>query len=294
MSDPQPPRRLVRFATKAAERYPRLGRRVLTPALALEEQTTADALGIQAGSLTYGAFLSIPPALLIVGSVLGFVLAGDADAQARVVDRIANAIPGLEPFVSDFLKSAIDGRASVGLLGLVALTWTASGFAARARFALGAIFRTARPGLVTGRLAAIWQGLPIMIGLLASIAAMGIAGGMGPGSASSPAWRAGSEILLLAASFVVFLFAYRVLTPGDGPTLRGHVKGALLFTVGFAIARAVGETYVANVVARATALYGAIGAIFGLLAFLYATMWLFLLGAELTRFAAERNAADEH
>ncbi len=91
----------------------------------------------------------------------------------------------------------------------------------------------------------------------------------------------------------MFLFAYRVLTPGDGPTLRGHVRGALLFTVGFTIARAIGETYVANVVSRATALYGAIGAIFGLLAFLYATMWLFLLGAELSRFSAERSAARE-
>ena len=294
MSEPQSPSRLTDLATKAAERYPRLGRRVLTPALALGEQTTADALGIQAGSLTYGAFLSIPPALLIVGSVLGFVLAGDAEAQARVVDQIATVIPGLEPFVRDFLQAAINGRASVGLLGLVALTWTASGFAARARFALGEIFRTARPGLITGRFAAIWQGLPVVVGLMASIAAMGIAGGVGLGDGSGIAWRAGTEILVLVASFVVFLFVYRVLTPGDGPKLRGHVKGALLFTVGFAIARAVGETYVANVVARTTALYGAIGAIFGLLAFLYATMWLFLLGAELSRFSAERAAAGEH
>jgi membrane protein len=291
--DPQPPRRLIGWASRAAERYPRLGARILTPALALEEQTTADALGIQAGSLTYGAFLSIPPALLIVGSVLGFVLAGNPEAQARVVDRIANAIPGLEPFVGDFLKSAIDGRASVGLLGLVALTWTASGFAARARFALGAIFRTARPGLVAGRVAAIWQGLPVVLGLMASIAAMGIAGGMGFGDGSSAASRVVTELLVVVASFVVFLFAYRVLTPGDGPKLRGHVSGALLFTVGFAFARAVGETYVANVVTRTTALYGAIGAIFGLLAFLYATMWLFLLGAELSRFSAERAAARE-
>jgi membrane protein len=266
---------------------------VLTPALALGEQTTADALGIHAGSLTYGAFLSIPPALLIVGSVLGFVLAGDAEAQARVVDQIANVIPGLEPFVRDFLQSAIDGRASVGLLGLVALTWTASGFAARASFALGEIFRTARPGLIAGRIAAIWRGLPVVVGLMASIAAMGIAGGMGLGNTSDAAWRAVTELLVLAASFVVFLFAYRVLTPGDGPTLRGHVKGALLFTVGFTIARGIGETYVANVVARTTALYGAIGAIFGLLAFLYATMWIFLLGAELSRFSAERDAASE-
>ena len=56
----------------------------------------------------------------------------------------------------------------------------------------------------------------------------------------------------------------------------------------------VDETYVANVVARTTALYGTIGAIFGLLAFLYATMWLFLLGAEFSRFSAERDAASEH
>ena len=278
---------------RVAERYPRLGARVITPALALEEQTTADALGIQAGSLTYGAFLSIPPALLIAGSVLGFVLAGDAEAQARVVDQIANAIPGLEPFVRDFLQAAIDGRASVGLLGLVTLTWTASGFAARARFALGEIFRTARPGLITGRFAAIWRGLPVVTGLIAIIAAMGIAGGT-VGDGSGAVWRAGIEILVLAASFIVFLFTYRVLTPGNGPTLRGHMKGALLFTVGFTIARAVGETYVANVVARTTALYGAIGAIFGLLAFLYATMWLFLLGAELSRFSAERDTASEH
>ena len=225
--------------------------------------------------------------------MLGFVLAGDAEAQARVVDQIANAIPGLEPFVGDFLQSAINGRASVGLLGLVALTWTASGFAARARFALGDIFRTARPGLITGRFAAIWQGLPVVVGLMASIAAMGIAGGIGLGDGSSFAWRVGAELLVVAATFVVFLFVYRVLTPGDGPTLRGHVKGALLFTVGFTLARVIGETYVANVVTRTTALYGAIGAIFGLLAFLYATMWLFLLGAELSRFSAERDTARE-
>jgi uncharacterized BrkB/YihY/UPF0761 family membrane protein len=132
-----------------------------------------------------------------------------------------------------------------------------------------------------------------MVGLMASIAAMGIAGGMGLGDGSSTAYRVGTEMLVTAASFVLFLFAYRVLTPGHGPKLRGHVSGALLFTVGFGLARAIGETYVANVVTRATALYGAIGAIFGLLAFLYATMWLFLLGAELSRFIAERDVASE-
>jgi uncharacterized BrkB/YihY/UPF0761 family membrane protein len=36
------------------------------------------------------------------------------------------------------------------------------------------------------------------------------------------------------------------------------------------------------VIAKTTALYGAVGTIFGVLAFLYLTMWLLLLGAEVS------------
>ena len=68
------------------------------------------------------------------------------------------------------------------------------------------------------------------------------------------------------------------------------VAGAVAFAIGWAALEQVGTLYVAKVVARATALYGAIGAIFGLLAFLYAALWLFLLAAELSQAMRERDA----
>jgi uncharacterized BrkB/YihY/UPF0761 family membrane protein len=46
---------------------------------------------------------------------------------------------------------------------------------------------------------------------------------------------------------------------------------------------------VARIVARSSALYGALGAIFGLLAFLYAAVYLLLLSAELSEVLWERR-----
>jgi membrane protein len=283
------PRRRGRLARAVSRRFPRVGRAVVDPGLALATQTAEDSLGVQAGSLTYGAFLSIPPALLLVGSATGFLLANDPQAQARVVDRIASAIPGLEPVMKDLMQSTVNGRVSVGLVGLIGLVWTASGFAARARCALGVIFRTARTGLLVGRVEAIVMGIPIIAVLLGAAAAVGFVGHLQGSGSFAVLSRVAIEVVVLAGSFAVFLVAYRMLTPGAGPSLRAHVPGAVVFAVGSALARVVGEVYVGVVVARSTALYGAIGAIFGLLAFLYALNWVFLLGAELTRFRGLRT-----
>ena len=277
----------MRVVEALDRRFPRLAA-ALAPVLDLSRRVEEDELGVQAGSLTYGAFLSIPPALLLAGSVAGFVFAGDPAAQARVLDGIATAIPGLEQVASDFLATTVRGRVSVGALGLLGLIWAASGFAARLRIALGTIFRTTRPGLIAGRLQSIVLGIPVIAALLGAIAVTAIGGRLGF-LASGPLGRVLSEALLLAASLVVFALAYRLLTPDGGPTLRGHLPGALAFTAGFSAARGLGAVYVDQVIARSTALYGAIGAIFGLLAFLYVTMWLLLLGAEISRMRLDRG-----
>ena len=55
--------------------------------------------------------------------------------------------------------------------------------------------------------------------------------------------------------------------------MRAHLPGAIVFTVAWLALTAIGGIVFASVIQRSTALYGTIGAIFGLLAFLYATMW---------------------
>jgi len=63
-------------------------------------------------------------------------------------------------------------------------------------------------------------------------------------------------------------------------------------TVGWLLLQGVGGLYVDRVVARGSALYGALGAVFGLLAFLYAAAYLLLLSAELSEVLWERRNGD--
>ena len=75
--------------------------------------------------------------------------------------------------------------------------------------------------------------------------------------------------------------------PGAVPRSASTLPGSILFTLGWLVLHVIGAEYVARVVTRSTALYGAIGAIFGVLAFLYATMWWLLFCAEVTQALRE-------
>ena len=52
---------------------------------------------------------------------------------------------------------------------------------------------------------------------------------------------------------------------------------------------AVGGLVFTRLIQKSTVLYGTIGGIFGLLAFLYATMWSLLIGAELSAVLVSRR-----
>ena len=113
-----------------------------------------DDLGTHAGALTYGSFLAIPPLLLFASSVVGFVLAGHPEAAQKAVQELVSLVPGLGSVVTEQVQATINGRVTLGVLGVLGLLWSASGFASRLRHALGVIFRTEWVGLLTGRVRA--------------------------------------------------------------------------------------------------------------------------------------------
>lgn len=286
------PPSLDRLSQRVALRFPKLKRRVIDPVTWLAHRVTDDQLGVEAGSMTYGAFLSIPPLLILAISAVSLVFAGDLDAQERVLDAAAELLPGFEEIVRSQLDLSTASQLGISLAGLIVLAWSASGFAARVRHALGIVFATQLTGLVTGRVAALFLAAPLFVALIAFVLVsvvgsllreLGIAGTLVEGATS---------ILLLVAGALVWAIVYRLLTPGPGPRLMHHLPGAAAFSLAFLILERFGAVYVGAVVARSEALYGAIGAIFGLFAFLYIMMWLFLLGAELTRYTVERPWRD--
>jgi uncharacterized BrkB/YihY/UPF0761 family membrane protein len=173
---------------------------------------------------------------------------------------------------------------------VLALLWAVSSFAARTRTALGVIFRTGLPTLLSGRLSGTLIGIPglVALGLFGALARWAM-------SLETPAVV---RIVLVAGVYAVgvglFAVIYWALTPPghDRPTVRAHLPGALLFVAAAVGLERLGAVYVQALVARATALYGAIGAIFGVMAFLYITMWAFLLGAELSELVRQRHRPD--
>jgi uncharacterized BrkB/YihY/UPF0761 family membrane protein len=179
----------------------------------------------------------------------------------------------------------------IGLIGVVGLLWTASGFAARARIALAAIFRTQTTGLIVGRFSAGLVGVPVFIGVFALATFDALASGLQFTGIVGVTAHILIDVGFVIASVPFFMVVYWFLAPRRSLRLKEHLSGAIAFAIAWTVLGLVGSIYVGLVIARFTALYGTIGAIFGVLAFLYVAMWLFLLCAELSQVMSERRSA---
>jgi len=267
--------------------HPNRLQRIAIDGYVLSQRIVLDDVGTHAGALTYGALLSIPPLLLFSLSILGYFLAGSPSAQKAVIDAILSLVPPeLTASATNVLQSqmsaAISGKLSLGFVGLIGLLWSASGFSARLRHALGQIFGTAKAGLLTGRAIGAVIGMLVVVSLLGLALLSGLEGWLTTAKPEGLVARVGLQVGLILGSFAFFIVFYRLLTPGKGPRLVDHAWGAALVVVGWEILIAVSGFFFARVISKSSALYGALGTLFGAIAFLYATVWLILLGAEVT------------
>ena len=112
------------------QRFPHLPYRFIAPLAEVAARPRIDDLATHAGALTYGSFLAIPPLLLFASSVVGFVFAGRPQAAQNAVSQLVSLVPGLSSVVTAQVQAAVQGRVTLGVIGLLGLLWTASGFAA--------------------------------------------------------------------------------------------------------------------------------------------------------------------
>jgi membrane protein len=262
--------------------------RLVRRLLAARERFRADDLGTMAAALAFQAFLSLFPTLLLALSVAGFLLAGDPADWLR---RFFDAMPGVGPLLGENLDAIVKARGGLGLVALAGVAWAASGLTGRASDALARIFRLQGRNLVRRRVRSLLALLVLGAALLAALLASGTIAAV----RAEGWWEVPLRVLTLAAvaglEFVFFLGTYAALTPSGGPPVRAHLPGAIVMTAGWEVLKLVGGVLVATVVTRSSALYGTIGAIFGLLVFLRAGASLYLAGAELSALLAETRAA---
>lgn len=235
--------------------------------------------GSLAALLTYYAFLSLFPLLLLLVTGLGFVLGHNADLQRRIVDSALSEFP----IIGTQLRSSVNALHGSGLalfVGVIGLVWGSLGVSQAAQHAMAEVWNIPgreRPGFFPRLIRSLSILALLASGLIATTALSGVGTAVGP----AMYWR----VLTIAASVginaVVFFLGYRLLTPKVIET-RQLIPGAVIAAIGWSTVQAVGGYLVAHQLRQTSEVYGFFAIVLGLLAFLS-------LGANLTIYAAEVN-----
>jgi inner membrane protein YhjD len=267
-------------------------RKVWEIVLATHRRFGADSAGFMAAALTYRAFLSLFPLLLLGASVLGFVLAGNPELYGRAVQSVSDSLPGIGTLVAENLNSVTANRSVAGIIGLAGLLWTGIGVAEATSFALSKVWRIEpQKSTVRVKIRAIATVLTLGLMGLAGIAVTIAVSAVDASGFGAAALRIAGVLIALGLDFALFVATYRLLGPVHRSILAPW-RGAALAAVGWTGLKLVGGWYAARTVANSSAVYGTFASTIGVLVILSLAARIFLYGAELNAIWVERTGGD--
>ena len=238
--------------------------------------------GSLAALMSYYAFVSIFPLLLVFVTILGFVIHGNPAEQQKVLDGALGQIPLLK----DPLKtSSLQGSGSALAIGVVGSLLAGMGITSTTQNALNQIWHVPhkrRPNFLLIRARGL--GTLTILGALfiISTAVAGFTTARSNGAVADVA----SILIALAVNLVLFYTAFRLLTAVELP-LRDLWPGVVAGAIVWQIMQHLGGLW-AKKVAHQESLYGTFGLVLGLLAFLYLGAMVFVFAAELNATRANR------
>jgi membrane protein len=220
-----------------------------------------------AALITYYAFVSLFPLLLLLSTILGHVLAGDPELQQRLLDSALSQFPVVGEKLGT--PQELSGGAVGIVVGLLGSLYGGLGVAQAVQHAMNTAWsvpRNNRPNPFLARARSL-----LLLGT-AGLAVLGTTAlsTMGAGHAGSlgAALRILALLGSIAANSVVFVLAFLLATTRH-LTFRQVAPGALAAAVLWQLLQTFGVSYVSRVVSRASAVNGVFALVLGLLAFLY-------------------------
>lgn len=254
-------------------------------------------VSIIAAALAYYLFLALFPFILVILAATGYALGGSERELAIVRQTLSQALPASDLEIERQLDAVIQHRAVVGGLGLLALIWSASSAFATLQQALRIVWGVqTRPRFLLVRLRALAFLTLAIVFLLLSIlvtSLLPVITHMPPAGIAlrlgklDVLWRLGSAALSLAISFITFLVLYRIV-PATHIQLRHAAAGSGFAAIAWELARR-GFTWYLHRFAHFDRIYGPVGAIVVLLLWIYISVMIVLVGAELSLAYAQRE-----
>jgi uncharacterized BrkB/YihY/UPF0761 family membrane protein len=214
--------------------------------------------------------------LLVMVTVLGFVLQGNANAEQAVRDSVLSQFPVIG---QEIQVQALSGHIGALVIGLVISMWGGLGITNAIQNAFDQVWavpRKDRPDFLQWRL----KGLLLIVTLgglfLVSTVVSGLITGLG-----GPWVKVGAIVISLLVNFALFLCAFRFMTSatiGTSCLWIGVITASLLWV----ILQLVGGIYINHVYRHASSVYSQFALVIALL------IWL-RLGAQVTLYSAEIN-----
>jgi len=220
--------------------------------------------GIVASAVTLNLFLALFPLILVATAIVGFVASGGKDVAGAVVDNLGLTGTAATT-VTDAVAAAARSRRAASIIGLGGLLWSALGVAAAMKTAVDRAWQAKGGGIRDRAAALVWLvGAGLVVFTFLTITGLIVS--------ALPAWAASVATLLTAAGYVLLFWWTLHFLGATDVGWRAHLPGAVLTGVGFEVLTVVGGFIVPRAVASSSALYGSIGVVFAVIA------WLFMFG----------------
>jgi membrane protein len=236
-----------------------------------------DGGGHLAALITYYAFLSLFPLLLLASTVLSVVLQGDTATQHQVLTSALAQFPVIGQQLSS--PERLSGGMTGALVGGLGAVYGGLGVAVAAQSAMNTIWSVPRnnqpnPLQARGRalLLLATGGTAVLLTTLLS-AIGGGAGGYGM------ALRAAILLLSVAVNIGAFVLSFRLATT-RALTWRDVLPGAIAAAVAWQLLQLFGKSYVTHTIKHASATNSLFALVLGLIAFLYVTSLIVVLASE--------------
>jgi YihY family inner membrane protein len=269
-----PVERLIRRADAAQQRH-----RVPAFIFGVIKKYGDDNGGVLAANMAFSAFVSVFPLLLILVTVLVQVAASSPSLRTDVLNAVSTQFPAIGSTLVGQISVMHRSSAISLVVGLLVLTWGATGLAQAGLFTMEQVWNLpgpARPGFVP-RLGRCMEFLGVLaVGLAIST----LLAGLVTYGQHALAFRVLAQALAVLANVGLYLAGFRVLTPKGVPT-RHLVAGAVAGGIGWTVLLAVGAYIVHRDLHTASA-YGIFATVLVLAAWIY-------LGVQVTVYAAEVN-----
>lgn len=243
-----------------------------------------------AALITYYGFLSLFPLLLLFVTILGFVLDGNPDLQARLVDSVLAEFPVIGAQLGQNVRSLSGSGLGlvVGILGSIYGSLGVAGAAQNAFNRAWAVPRDERPNPITSRLRSLLLLGMLGAGVLVTTALAGLTTGAASlGAGVGAGARVAAVVLATLANIGLFTLALRVLTAKEVPTHQLRL-GAVVAGTGWEVVQLLGTYLVTHVLRGSGEAYGVFGLVLGLMAWLYLLALVTVLAAEINVVAERR------